>query len=384
MMQVSPSKIGIPESTDHFQIRGEDGGARCGVMTTAHGQVVTPAFMPVATQGSVKGLTPRDLRGLGTQILLANTYHLTLRPGVDVIQDLGGLHRFMGWDGPILTDSGGYQVYSLAPLRKITDEGVLFRSHIDGQTVFFTPESVIQIQKALGVDIAMVLDECPPAGAPRNQVETATRRSLSWAVRSRALSDSSGTLVFGIVQGGTFTDLRRWHCRELVALDFPGYAVGGLSVGEERGVTLEVAAVTAEELPRDRPRYLMGVGYPEDLIRFVAMGYDLFDCVLPTRNARNGLLFTSNGRLNIRLARFQRDENPPDPLCSCYTCSNFSRAYLRHLSLAKEISAAILATTHNLYFYQRLMRDMQTAIIRHSFAPWAEATIARLEQECQP
>ncbi len=384
MTRLRVSKIDIPESGARFRLHAEDGAARCGVLATVHGEVTTPAFMPIATQGSVKGLTPRELRALGTTMILANTYHLVLRPGLDVIRAVGGLHRFMGWDGPILTDSGGYQVYSLAPLRKVTDEGVLFRSHIDGREMFFTPESVIQVQKAFGVDIAMVLDECPAAGVSRKEVETATRRSLAWAARSRALCDASDPMIFAIVHGGIFPELRKWHSQELVELDFPGYAVGGLSVGEERCVTREVAAVTVEELPRQRPRYLMGVGYPEDLVRFVAMGYDLFDCVLPTRNARNGLLFTSTGRLNVRLARFQRDDNPPDHLCGCYTCSNFSRAYLRHLSLANEMLAAVLATTHNLYFYQRLMRDMQIAISRRCFALWAKTTIARLEQEYQP
>ncbi|GIW42807.1 MAG: queuine tRNA-ribosyltransferase [Candidatus Binatia bacterium] len=364
-----------------FRIQAEDGLARCGVLSTRHGPVSTPAFMPIATQGSVKAMTPRDLEDLGVQMVLSNTYHLVLRPGLEVIQAVGGLHQFMGWDKPILTDSGGYQVYSLAPFRKISDDGVLFRSHLDGREIFFTPEFVIQAQQALGVDIAMVLDECPPAGAPREEVEAATRRSLAWARRSIERSVDDSPLVFGIVQGGTYLDLRRWHATELVALNFPGYAVGGLSVGEEREVTWEVAEATVQELPRERPRYLMGVGYPEDLIRFVAMGYDLFDCVLPTRNARNGLFFTSSGRLNIRLSRFQRDDQPPDPACGCYTCRNFSRAYLRHLSVANEISAAVLATYHNLYFYQRLMRDMRAAIMCRSFATWAQATIARLEQE---
>ncbi|MCX8073811.1 MAG: tRNA guanosine(34) transglycosylase Tgt [Candidatus Binatia bacterium] len=383
MNPVSPL-FASPTPKECFRVTAQDGAARCGVLTTPHGEVSTPAFMPVATQATVKAMTPRELRVVGVQIVLANTYHLALRPGVEVVRALGGLHQFMGWSGPILTDSGGYQIYSLAPLRKVSDEGVRFRSHIDGQEVLFTPEKVINLQSDLGVDIAMVLDECPPAGAPRTLVEEATRRSLAWAERSQRVSDPDGPLVFGIVQGGVFIDIRKWHAQELVALQFPGYAVGGLSVGEERSVTRDVAAATAEELPRDRPRYLMGVGYPEDLIRFVGMGYDLFDCVLPTRNARNGLLFTSFGRLNIRLSRFQKDNDPPDPLCACYTCANFSRGYLRHLSLSKEILAATLATTHNLYFYQRLMRDMQTAITNQSFVSWAAATIPRLEQEYEP
>lgn len=336
--------------------------------------------MPVATQGTVKGLTPAQLEEIGVQIVLANVYHLSLRPGIEVIEAVGGLHRFLGWPGPILTDSGGYQVYSLAPLRKVSDTGVVFRSHIDGSEHHFTPEEVIRRQVALGVDIAMVLDECPPGGASREMAAMAARRSLEWAKRSLRVPRLDGQLVFGIVQGGTFLDLRAAHAADLVALDFPGYAVGGLSVGEERGVTLEVAAATIEHLPSDRPRYLMGVGYPEDLIRFVGMGYDMFDCVLPTRNGRNGLLFTSQGKLNIRLARFQRDSEPVDSLCACYTCRKFSRAYLRHLSLANEMLAGVLASLHNLYFYQRLMSDLRAAIAAQSFEVWARAMIERLER----
>lgn len=363
-----------------FVVSAAQGSARRGQIRTLHGSFDTPAFMPVATQGSVKGLTPAQLVDIGVQIVLSNVYHLSLRPGIEVIEALGGLHRFLGWSGPILTDSGGYQVYSLAPLRKVTDDGVLFRSHIDGREYRFTPEDVIRHQIALGVDIAMVLDECPPGGAPREVVAEATRRSLAWAKRSLGVTMLPGQLLFGIVQGGIFPELRASHAADLVALDFPGYAVGGLSVGEERGVTLDVAAATIEHLPPDRPRYLMGVGYPEDLVRFVGMGYDMFDCVLPTRNGRNGLLFTSQGRLNIRLARFQRDPQPVDPLCACYTCCHFTRAYLRHLSLANEMLAGVLASLHNVYFYQRLMRDMRAAIAAQSFEVWARATIERLEQ----
>lgn len=368
-------------ATDCFTVRATDGAARCGRVRTRHGMFDSPAFMPVATQATVKGLTPAQLRELGAQIVLCNVYHLSLRPGIEVIENLGGLHRFMGWQGPILTDSGGYQIYSLSPLRTVRDEGVLFRSHLDGSELFFTAEDVVRRQVQLGVDIAMVLDECPPGGAPREVAVEAVRRSLSWAQRSKGVALLPDQLLFGIVQGGVFVDLRRQHALELVALEFPGYAVGGLSVGEEREVTREVAAATIEHLPKERPRYLMGVGYPEDLIRFVGMGYDLFDCVLPTRNGRNGLLFTSQGRLNIRLARFREDNQPVDPLCGCYTCQNFSRAYLRHLSLANEMLGGVLASYHNLYFYQRLMRDMRAAIAARSFQVWARETIARLEQE---
>lgn len=364
-----------------FTLLARDGKARTGEIRTRHGSFRTPAFLPVATQGSVKGLTPAQLRECGAEIVLSNVYHLSLRPGIEVIASLGGLHRFMGWDGPILTDSGGYQVYSLAPLRTIRDEGVSFRSHVDGRMLFFTPEEVIRCQVQLGVDIAMVLDECPPGGSPRERAAQAVERSLVWARRSLAVPLLPGQLLFGIVQGGVYHDLRKQHAHELVALDFPGYAVGGLSVGEERGVTREVAEATIEHLPADRPRYLMGVGYPEDLIRFVAMGYDFFDCVLPTRNGRNGLLFTSQGRMNIRLARYREDPQPPDPSCPCYTCRTFSRAYLRHLSLANEMLAGVLASYHNLFFYEHLMQQMRAAIQGRTFSTWAERTLARLEEK---
>jgi len=358
-----------------------DAGARRGLLHTAHGVVNTPAFMPVATQGTVKGITPAQLRELGAEIVLSNTYHLSLRPGAALVRELGGLHRFMGWDGPILTDSGGYQVFSLAPLRKISDQGVEFRSHLDGKSMFLTPESVIGLQVELGVDIAMVLDECAPAGATRAQAEEAARRTLQWAARSRAVHMNPAQLLFGIVQGATYKDLRLQQARALVALDFPGYAVGGLSVGEDRDITMEVAEATVAALPAERPRYLMGVGLPEDLIRFVAMGYDMFDCVLPTRNGRNGMLFTSCGRLNIRLARYARDPAPADPECACYTCRTFSRAYLRHLAAANEMLGAQLLSLHNLHFYQQLMRDMRAAISAGRFTAWSAERLSRLNPE---
>jgi len=337
--------------------------------------------MPVATQGTVKGILPAQLRDVGANIVLANAYHLSLRPGIALIRDLGGLHRFMGWDGPILTDSGGYQVFSLASLRKISDEGVEFRSHLDGQALFLTPESVVRLQVDLGVDIAMVLDECVPAGASRAQAAAAARRTLDWAVRARRVDMAPGRLLFGIIQGATYKDLRIAHAGELVALDFPGYAVGGLSVGEDRNSTMTVAAETVSALPPGRPRYLMGVGLPEDLIRFVGMGYDMFDCVLPTRNGRNGMLFTSVGRLNIRLAQYARDPAPADPHCACYTCRTFSRAYLRHLAAANEMLGAQLLSLHNLHFYLHLMRDMRTAIATGQFAAWAAERLSRLTAE---
>jgi queuine tRNA-ribosyltransferase len=361
-----------------------DAAARCGRLHTAHGIVNTPAFMPVATQGTVKGITPAQLHDLGAEILLSNTYHLSLRPGTALIRDLGGLHRFMGWDGPILTDSGGYQVFSLAPLRKISDQGVEFRSHLDGKPMFLTPETVVALQAELGVDIAMVLDECAPAGATQAQAEEAARRTLGWAARSRTVRMNPGQLLFGIVQGATYKDLRLQQARALVALDFPGYAVGGLSVGEDRNITMRVAEETVAALPANRPRYLMGVGLPEDLIRFVGMGYDMFDCVLPTRNGRNGMLFTSTGRLNIRLAQYARDPAPADPECSCYTCRTFSRAYLRHLAAANEMLGAQLLSLHNLHFYQQLMRDMRAAISAGRFTAWSTERLTRLTAEVSP
>jgi queuine tRNA-ribosyltransferase len=337
--------------------------------------------MPVATAGTVKGLTPRQLReDVGAQILLANAYHLALRPGSEVVRKLGGLHKFMGWDGPILTDSGGYQIFSLAPLRKVTDRGVEFRSHLDGSSMFLSPEDAVRVQVDLDVDIIMVLDECVPGDAARGDAERAARRTVGWAERSRQAAVSPGQLMFGIVQGAAYSDLRRQQVRDLVALDFPGYAVGGLSVGEDHETTMRLAEETAAALPADRSRYLMGVGRPQDLIRFVGMGFDMFDCVLPTRNARNGTLFTSSGPLNIRLARHAADDTAADPECSCYTCSNFSRAYLRHLATSNEMLGGQLATLHNLHFYLRLMADMRAAISADRFTEWSEERIAQLTQ----
>jgi len=343
--------------------------------------VQTPAFMPVATQGTVKGITPAQLRGVGAEIILANAYHLALRPGAGLIRALGGLHRFMGWDRAILTDSGGYQIFSLAPLRKLSDEGVEFRSHLDGTLLFLTPEDVVRLQVDLGVDIIMTLDECVAANATRQQAEAAARRTFDWAARSRAVQTASGQLMFGIVQGSTYKELRLRQVDELVGLDFPGYAVGGLSVGEEREITMAMAEETVAGLPKNRPRYLMGVGLPEDLIRFVGMGYDMFDCVLPTRNGRNGMLFTASGRVNIRLAQYACDQEPADPECSCYTCRTFSRAYLRHLAVTNEMLGGQLISLHNLHFYLQLMRDMRAVIAADRFAAWAAQRVARLTAE---
>ncbi len=367
-----------------FRVLQEAAGsaARRGRLALAHGEVATPAFMPVATHGSVKGLTPRDLRDCGAEMLLSNAYHLALRPGADVIAGLGGLHRFMGWDGPILTDSGGYQVFSLATLARVREEGVDFRSHLDGSAHFLGPEEVVRIQESLGSDVAMVLDECPAGGAAREVVQAATERSLRWAARALAARTRGDQAVFGIVQGGTDLSLRAESARATVALGFDGYALGGLSVGEPREATWAVAAATAPLLPADRPRYFMGGGTPEDLVRLVAAGIDLFDCVLPTRHARNGALFTSAGVVVLRHAAYAADARPPDERCACYTCAHFSRAYLRHLHMAREPLAVTLNTMHNVTYYQRLMRDMRAAIAANAFAGFAIGALGEEMQAC--
>lgn len=353
--------------------------ARLGCMMTAHGRVQTPAFMPVATQATVKAMTPRELREIGAEIILANAYHLYLRPGLERIEQAGGLHRFMAWDGPILTDSGGFQVFSLKSLCRLSEQGVEFRSHLDGSVHLLTPESVIRAQERLGVDIAMVLDECPPAQVSFAEAERAHALTLRWAERARAARTRDDQAVFGIVQGGVFPELREQSARALVDLGFCGYAIGGLSVGEDPAVTHTIAAHTMRFLPAARPRYIMGVGTPAQLVRYVALGCDMFDCVMPTRNARNGSLFTRTGRLNIRRAEFASDPRPVEEGCGCYTCQHFSRAYLRHLAVAGEILSARLNTIHNLYFYQSLMRTMRAALAAGRFADFARPFLADLE-----
>lgn len=345
--------------------------ARVGRLDLGHGVVETPAFMPVGTQGSVKALPPRELEEMRCQILLANTYHLYLRPGTEVVRELGGLHRFIGWNRPILTDSGGFQVFSLGALRKITEEGVHFQSHLDGSSHLLTPERVIQIQQDLGSDVAMVLDECIPYPATKEYARSSTGRTARWAERSLAARRRDDQALFAIVQGGMYRDLREACVERLVPLAFDGFAVGGLGVGEEEATLRAVGEFTAELLPDKRPRYLMGVGKPEDLIFAVGCGYDLFDCVLPTRNARNGTLFTSAGKLNIKRAEYVKDPRPVDEGCDCYCCRHFSRAYLRHLYHAGEILAAYLHTLHNLYYYHRLMDDCRRAIEAGDFRDWA-------------
>ena len=335
-----------------FELLKIDGAARVARLSTAHGPVDTPAFMPVGTQGSVKSLTPEDLCGIGTQILLANTYHLFLRPGHRLIAELGGLHRFMGWDGPILTDSGGFQVYSLAALGKVSEEGVRFRSHLDGSEHLLTPELSVEIQRALGADIIHPLDECLAHPVPRAETEASLALTLRWAARAKAVQSrgSGRQAMFGIVQGGGYQDVRRRAVEETCALGFDGYAIGGLAVGEPKPLMLDLLELTASLLPKDRPRYLMGVGTPPDLVEAVARGVDLFDCVLPTRNARNGQLFTAHGALTIKQARYAADPRPPDEECACYTCRTFTRAYLRHLFVARELLAYRLLSLHNLHF----------------------------------
>jgi queuine tRNA-ribosyltransferase len=330
--------------------------------------VPTPAFLPVASQGTVKTLTPEELKDIGVTIILSNTYHLYLRPGIDVIEKLGGLHRYMGWDGPILTDSGGYQVFSLARLCQVTDDGVTFRSHIDGSEHNLTPELIVEFQQKLGADIIMMLDECPPIDANMAKVHEAVDRTSMWAEKCRKHYHSPIQLLFGIVQGGIFPELRQQSAKAITSLDFPGYAIGGLSLGEPKELTWSILDETMPFLPLDRPCYLMGVGSPEDIIEGVSRGIDLFDSALPTRVARNGALFTMQGRVNIRKAIFKTKEQPVDADCDCYTCRMFSAAYLHHLFKCEELLAYRLATIHNLRFITRLMQKIEKAIQQDTFA----------------
>jgi queuine tRNA-ribosyltransferase len=361
-------------------------GARLGRLTTPHGVIDTPAFMPVGTAGTVKGLTQQALTELGVQILLGNTYHLYLRPGHERIRQLGGLHRFMSWPAAILTDSGGFQVFSLAELRKITDDGVVFRSHLDGSEHVLTPEKSIEIQQALGSDIAMVFDECIEYPADHERAAGAVKRTTGWARRCREYaranaeaSTNPGQALFGIAQGGAHADLRRESARQLVDLDFPGYAVGGIAVGEPHALSCEMTAVATEELPKDRPRYVMGVGLPEQLADYVRCGVDMMDCVLPTRNARNGCLFTSTGRVNIRNAIYADDPRPLDERCSCMVCRTYSRAYLRHLFQANEILASILNSHHNVAFFLDIMGKIRQAIAFGELSDFSSEFQARIE-----
>jgi queuine tRNA-ribosyltransferase len=362
-----------------FDLIAKDPGsaARLGSLTTTHGRIDTPIFMPVGTQATVKAMTPEELVEIGSQIILANTYHLYLRPGHDLIGRLGGLHRFMHWDRPILTDSGGFQVFSLGELRKITEEGVKFRSHIDGSSHFISPEVSIAIQEALGSDIAMVFDECPPYPAPFSYVKKSLELTTRWARRSKEAHRREDQALFGIVQGGMHPELRRESALQLRDIGFDGYALGGLSVGEEKPLMYEMMQECSDILPEETPRYIMGIGAPEDLIEGINNGFDMFDCVMPTRNARNGALFTSTGRINIKAAIFAEDQGPVDAECGCYVCRNYSRAYLRHLYRSQEILASRLNTWHNLHFYLNLMQEARQTIAQGGFAAFRREFYAK-------
>ena len=351
-----------------FELLANDGRARAGRITTAHGAIDTPAFMPVGTYGSVKAMSPAELRDLGAQIVLGNTFHLWLRPGLEVIGAHGGLHRFMGWQGPILTDSGGFQVFSLGALRKINEEGVKFQSPVNGDACFLTPEESMRIQRVLDSDIVMVFDECTPYPATLEQVRESMRLSARWAERSRQAHEGNPNALFGIVQGGVYEALRDESLERLTRVGFDGYAIGGLSVGEPKADMLRIIGHTAPQLPPDKPRYLMGVGTPRDIVEAVAAGVDMFDCVLPTRNARNGWLYTSDGVIKLRNARYRDDTGPLDAACDCYTCRNFTRAYLHHLQRVNEILGARLNTLHNLHYYMQLMRRIRAAIRERRFS----------------
>ena len=369
-----------------FSLVAQDGNARSGVIETEHGFVETPMFMPVGTQGTVKAIEHRELHEVGAQIILGNTYHLYLRPGVEILRSAGGLHRFMNWRRPILTDSGGYQVFSLSEMRTIEEEGVRFRSHLDGSEHLFTPESVVQVQRAIGSDITMVLDECTPYPCDEAYVSASNLLTIRWAERCKKEFDRTTGIYgftqaqFGIVQGSVFPAIREQSARALAKLEFDGYAIGGLAVGEPADTMYAMTELATLLLPETKPRYLMGVGTPENLLESIARGVDMFDCVLPTRNARNGMLFTANGSLNMRNAVHKDRFVPVDEGCSCYTCRNFDVAYLRHLFIAKEILALQLATIHNIAFYLWLMREARAAIREKRFTAWKQDRLNRLRR----
>ncbi len=360
--------MGLEFSVEHTDRRTR---ARTGLLRTPHGTIRTPAFMPVGTLGTVKSLTPEEIAGVGAEVILCNTYHLYLRPGIDVISSMGGLHRFINWQLPILTDSGGFQTYSLSGLVSLSPDGARFTSPLDGSIHFLTPEAVVDIQRDLGSDILMPLDDCPPFPSPRKRVEDAVSLTVAWARRSRAGCVREGQALFSIIQGGMHRDLRMRCCGDLIPMGFDGYALGGFSVGEPRDLREETIHETASLLPADRPRYLMGMGTPSDIVRAVREGIDLFDCVLPTRVGRNGLLFTHSGKITVKQARYAKDASPPDPTCFCYTCRHYSLAYLRHLFLSKEILAARLNTIHNLWYYMDIMNRLRHII--SSGDPWVIA-----------
>jgi len=360
-----------------FEVAARDGDARAGRFITAHGEIATPAFMPVGTRAAVKAMAPDELWSMGYRLVLANAYHLAVRPGAELVEQMGGVARFMGFAGAVLTDSGGFQAMSLAKINSIDDNGICFRSHLDGARITLTPASAVQIQERLGADVMMALDECTPYPADYDRARKSLELTSRWAERSLAARRSEHQALFGIVQGSVYADLRRTSALQITSLGFDGFAAGGLSVGEPKDAMREMAALCASLLPATRPRYLMGVGTPEDLIAAIAMGYDMFDCVLPTRNARNGSAFTSEGRVSIKRSEYARDTRPLDPDCGCRTCTGLSRGYLRHLHLSGEILAARALTEHNLFFYARLMRDAQAAIASRTFGAYARRLAGR-------
>ena len=359
-----------------FQLHTQENSARRGTLTLAHGTVETPAFMPVGTYGAVKTMSPDAIRGINAQIILSNTFHLWLRPGLEVIEAHGGLHEFMKWDGPILTDSGGFQVFSLGALRKITEEGVTFQSPVNGDRCFLTPEECMRIQRILNSDVVMIFDECTPYPADETTARTSMELSLRWAERSKIAHGDNSNALFGIVQGGMHESLRDESNAALQKMDFDGYAIGGLSVGEPKADMQRILKHTAPQLPADKPRYLMGVGTPTDIVNAVSHGIDMFDCVLPTRNARNGWLYTRNGIIKLRNSQYRLDTTAPDAQCECYTCQHFSRAYLHHLQRTNEILGAHLNTIHNLFYYQQLMNEIRTAIEDNQFEEYAREFMA--------
>ncbi len=367
-----------------FSLLHTDNTARAGIIETAHGKIETPIFMPVGTQGTVKAVEQRELQEIGAQIILGNTYHLYLQPGLEILSSFGGLHKFMNWDKPILTDSGGYQVFSLSDLRKISDEGVHFKSHRDGSLHFFTPEKVIEIQKIIGSDIMMVLDECTPYPCEKEYAKKSNQLTIEWAKRCQqyhkkhpALYGHSQTL-FAIVQGSVYKDIRTESANALVDLDFEGYAIGGLAVGEPKEILYDITQHCTEKLPKEKPRYLMGVGTPENLLESIERGVDMFDCVMPTRNGRNGMFFTRKGKVNIKNAQYKQEQNPIDEECECYTCKNFSRGYLRHLFQAKEILGLQLASIHNLAFYLWLVKEARKNILADTFPQWKKEILIHI------
>ncbi|HQG26547.1 MAG TPA: tRNA guanosine(34) transglycosylase Tgt [Syntrophorhabdus sp.] len=355
-----------------IHILKEEGRARLGIVRTQHGDIDTPVFMPVGTQGIVKATSPRDLKEMGVRIILANAYHLYLRPGDALIQEMGGIHRFAGWNGAVLTDSGGYQIFSLGVLREIREDGVLFQSHIDGSRHFLTPEKVIRIQENIGADIIMCLDECIPYPSSYEYTKSSVGLTSRWARRCKEAKKPDDSMLFGIVQGGFYKDLRLKSAQELIDMDFNGYALGGLSVGEPKSIMWEMIDTVVDVLPPNKPKYLMGVGFPEDIVEGVYRGIDMFDCVIPTRHARNGSLFTREGRINIKHARYTNDESPIDERCTCYTCRTFSRAYLRHLFVSHELSSYFLNTVHNIFYYNNLLKTIREALQTGSFEAFYE------------